>query len=78
MFIYIILILGGVIHTEMVVINYCGLQENTKLFLESIESEDMQSIKEKKDENEISLNEYIIKNPEENDENNEEITNNDN
>ena len=78
MFIYIILILGGVIHTEMVVINYCGLQENTKLFLESIESEDMQSIKEKKDENEIGLDEYIIKNPEENDENNEEITNNDN
>ena len=54
-----------------------GSQSRYPFALE-IESEDMQSIKDKKDENEITLDEYIIKNPEEKDENNEEITNNDN
>ena len=77
MFIYIILVLGGVIHTEMMVINYCGLQENTKLFLETIEFEDMLSIKEK-DENEICLDEYIIKISDENDDSNEKNTNTNN
>ena len=41
MFIYIILIFGSFIHTEMVVINYCGLQKNTKLFLDELAKEDI-------------------------------------
>ena len=41
MFIYIILIFGSFIHTEMVVINYCDLQKNTKLFLDELAKEDI-------------------------------------
>ena len=41
MFIYIILIFGSFIHTEMVVINYYGLQKNTKLFLDELAKEDI-------------------------------------
>ena len=45
MFIFFILIFGSFIHTEMIVINYCDLQKNTKLFLDEIEQKDIDSIK---------------------------------
>ena len=44
MFIYIILIIGSCIHAEMVIINFCGLQKNTKFFLEEKEKIDNQLI----------------------------------
>ena len=45
MFIFFILIFGSFIHTEMIIINYCDLQKNTKLFLDEIEQKDIDSIK---------------------------------
>ena len=45
MFIFFILIFGSFIHTEMIVINYCDLKKNTKLFLDEIEQKDIDSIK---------------------------------
>ena len=45
MFIFFILIFASLIHTEIIVINYCDLQKNTKLFLEEIEKADVQLIK---------------------------------
>ena len=45
MFIFFILIFASLIHTEIIVINYCDLQKNTKLFLEEIEKADIQLIK---------------------------------
>ena len=44
MFIFFILIFGSIIHTELIVINYCDLQLNTKLFLEEKEKIDIQLI----------------------------------
>ena len=46
MFIFFVLIFGSFIHTEMIVINYCDLQKNTKLFLILKEKEDMKLINE--------------------------------
>ena len=48
--IYIILIFGSLIHSEIIVLNFCGMQKNTKLFLEE---------KEKMELNEIGLNKSI-------------------
>lgn len=45
-FIFIILIFGSFIHTEMIVINFCDLQKNTKLFLEDVEKDDFKSMKD--------------------------------
>ena len=45
MFIYLILIIGSCIHAEMIIINICGLQRNTKLFLDKKEEIDIKLIK---------------------------------
>ena len=39
--IFLVLIVAGLIHTELVVFNFLGLQKNTKLFLEYKEKEDL-------------------------------------
>ena len=44
MFIYFILIFASFIHTELIVINYCDLQKNTKLFLDEIEKSEFKNI----------------------------------
>ena len=44
MFIFFILIFASFIHTEMIVINYLGLQKNTKLFLDYIEKDELKLI----------------------------------
>ena len=44
MFIYLILIFGSFIHSELIVINYCDLQKNTKLFLHDIEKDEFKSM----------------------------------
>ena len=44
MAIYLILIFGACIHTEMIVINFCNLQKNTKLFLDYKEKDDINLI----------------------------------
>ena len=42
--IYIILIIGSVIHSEMIVLNFCGMQKNTKLFLEMKEKMEIEEM----------------------------------
>ena len=44
MFIFFILIFASFIHTELIVINYCDLQKNTKLFLDEIEKSEFKNI----------------------------------
>ena len=44
MFIFFILIFASFIHTELIVINYCDLQKNTKLFLDEIEKSEFKII----------------------------------
>ena len=44
MFIFFILIFASFIHTELIVINYCDLQKNTKLFLDEIEKSEFTNI----------------------------------
>ena len=46
MFIFFILIFASFIHTELIVINYCDLQKNTKLFLDEIEKSEFKNIDE--------------------------------
>ena len=63
--IYIILIIGSVIHSEMIVLNFCGMQKNTKLFLEMKEKMEIEEIEEiglakDLDESEIDKNENMI------------------
>jgi len=59
--IFLVLILAGLIHTEMIVFNFFGLQKNTKLFLEYKEKEDLNLIGEKLSINDgIDLQEYKI------------------
>ena len=72
-FIYIILIIAGIIHTEMIVINYCGLEKNTKLFLDYLENEDLKSINDNTplEKKEIDLEEYTVE------DNNDELNNSD-
>lgn len=72
-FIYIILIIAGIIHTEMIVINYCGLEENTKLFLNYLENEDLKLINDNSAlaKKEIDLEEYTVE------DNNDELNNSD-
>ena len=47
--IYVILIIGSVIHSEMVVLNFCSMQKNTKLFLEIKEKIEIEAIDFDKD-----------------------------
>ena len=42
--IYIILIIVSLIHSEMIVLNFCGMQKNTKLFLEVKEKMEIEDI----------------------------------
>ena len=44
MFIFFILIFSSLIYTEMIVINFCGLQKYTKIFLDDLEKVDIQQI----------------------------------
>ena len=47
--IYVILIIGSAIHSEMVVLNFCSMQKNTKLFLEIKEKIEIEAIDFDKD-----------------------------
>ena len=47
--IYVILIIGSLIHSEMVVLNFCSMQKNTKLFLEIKEKIEIEAIDFDKD-----------------------------
>ena len=58
-FIYLILIFGSLIHTEIIVINYWDLQKNTKIFLEEKESEDFSLINYRISDNNENLNTSI-------------------
>ena len=44
MFIFFILIFSSLIYTEMIVINFCGLQKYTKIFLDDLEKADIHQI----------------------------------
>jgi len=48
MFIFLILIFASFIHTELIVINCCDLQKNTKLFLDEIEKQEFKSMDDSK------------------------------
>ena len=59
--IYFILFLVGLIYVEFVVLNFCGLQKNTKLFLEKEEKDDIvQTLINNKDDDSNSQNYMII------------------
>ena len=60
--IYIILIIVSLIHSEMIVLNFCGMQKNTKLFLEVKEKMEIEDIGLDKDldENIKGKNDDII------------------
>ena len=59
--IYFILFLVGLIYVEFVVLNFCGLQKNTKLFLEKEEKDDIvQTLFNNKDDDSNSQNYMII------------------
>ena len=68
MFIYFILIFGSFIHTEIVVMNFCDLQKNTKLFLLIKEKDDLKLII---DEEEPPENKNLLQNSEQSFESNE-------
>ena len=64
--IYFILFLVGLIYVEFVVLNFCGLQKNTKLFLEKQAKDDIVQImsnnidNESNPENEMLVEDYSI------------------
>ena len=62
--IFIVLLIAGIIHTEMIVVNFCDLQKDTKLFLEYIENEDFNLIDKNRDTltntDDIDLEEYKL------------------
>ena len=64
--IYFILFLVGLIYVEFVVLNFCGLQKNTKLFLEKQAKDDIVQImsnnidNESNPENEMLVEDYYI------------------
>ena len=59
--IYFILFLVGLIYVEFVVLNFCGLQKNTKFFLEKEEKDDIvQTLINNKDDDSNSQNYMII------------------
>ena len=55
--IFLVLIVAGLIHTELIVFNFLGLQKNTKLFLEYKEKEDLNLIENNSEK--FSINEGI-------------------
>ena len=54
LFIYLILIFGSLIHSEMIVLNFCGMQTNTKLFLVEKEKDEIDEILLDKEQDENS------------------------
>ena len=75
--IFIVLLIAGAIHTEMIVINFCGLQKDTKLILGYIEDEDLKLIENSGDKysesNGIDLQDYKLS--EDDDDEKEDINN---
>ena len=59
---YLILIFAGLIYDEMIILNFCGLQKNTKLFLENQSKIEMlQTTINETNENNIEIENEIIK-----------------